>query len=267
MPEMQISMTSLHFLSPDCKSQSFDHKANGYARGEGAAVVILKPLAHAIRDNNVIRAVIRGTAINQDGKTPGTIFLISLVLASTPNVYPGITLPSAKAQQDLIELTYKNAGLDYNATGYFEAHGTGERPFHYDAGMFLELTTSKGTPAGDPLECSAIGATLGVSRTEDNPLIVGSVKTNVGHMEGASGLAGLIKAVYALEKGQIPPNLWFEKANPRIPMSKWGIKVHYQCSLTICDVDVTILDPYSTNTMAYNWSSPRQRQLIRLWWD
>ncbi|KAG9239333.1 hypothetical protein BJ875DRAFT_491623 [Amylocarpus encephaloides] len=188
MPEMQISMTSLHFLSPDCKSQAFDHKANGYARGEGAAVVILKPLALALRDDNVIRGVIRGTAINQDGKTPG------------------ITLPSAKAQEELIKLTYKNAGLDFAQTGYFEAHGTG-------------------TPAGDPLETSAIGATLGSSRAEDDPILIGSIKTNVGHMEGVSGLAGLIKATYALEKGLVPPNLWFEKANPKIPMDKWRLKV------------------------------------------
>ncbi|KAJ3957697.1 hypothetical protein N0V92_005716 [Colletotrichum tropicale] len=144
MPEMQLSMTALHFLSPDNKSQTFDHKANGYARGEGAAVVVLKPLHLALRDNNVIRGVIRGTGVNQDGHTP---------------------------------------------------------------------------------EASAIGATLGAARPPGKPLIVGSIKTNVGHMEGVSGLGGLIKAIYALEKGQIPPNLWFEKANPKIPMERWGIQV------------------------------------------
>ncbi|TQN73576.1 Highly reducing polyketide synthase alt5 [Colletotrichum shisoi] len=188
MPEMQLSMTALHFLSPDNKSQTFDHKANGYARGEGAAVVLIKPLHLALRDNNVIRGVIRGTGVNQDGHTPG------------------ITLPSAKAQEDLIRSVYKSAGLNFQDTTYFEAHGTG-------------------TAAGDPLEASAIGATLGAARPPGKPLIVGSIKTNVGHMEGVSGLGGLIKAIYALEKGQIPPNLWFEKANPKIPMEKWGIQV------------------------------------------
>ncbi|KAJ5788006.1 hypothetical protein N7457_002996 [Penicillium paradoxum] len=188
MPEMQTAMTSLHFLSPDSKSQSFDHKANGYSRGEGAAVVVIKPLADAIKDGNTIRAVIRATGVNQDGKTPG------------------ITLPSAQAQEDLIRSTYAAAGLPFDQTGYFEAHGTG-------------------TPSGDPLECAAIGATIGASRPKDSPLLVGSIKTNIGHMEGASGLAGLIKAVFALERGLIPPNLWFEKANPRIPLAKWGLDV------------------------------------------
>jgi 3-oxoacyl-(acyl-carrier-protein) synthase len=111
MPEMQIAMTSLHFLSPDSKCQAFDHKANGYSRGEGAAVITLKPLADAIRDNNVIRAVIRGTGVNQDGKTPG------------------ITLPSAEAQEELIRTTYQSAGLDFSETNYFEAHGTGMASF------------------------------------------------------------------------------------------------------------------------------------------
>ncbi|KAI3400337.1 hypothetical protein diail_3354 [Diaporthe ilicicola] len=188
MPEMQLGMTALHFLSPDNHSQTFDHKANGYARGEGAAVVVLKPLHAAMRDGNVIRGVIRGTGVNQDGHTPG------------------ITLPSAQAQEDLIRSTYRSAGLDFSETTYFEAHGTG-------------------TAAGDPLEAAAIGATLGVSRPPEQPLIVGSIKTNVGHMEGVSGLGGLIKVIYALERAEIPPNLWFERANPRIHMKKWGIEV------------------------------------------
>ena len=108
MPDIMVAMTALHFLSPDGKCQSFDKKANGYARGEGAACIILKPLDAALRDGDVVRAVIRGTAVNQDGKTPG------------------ITLPSIQAQEDLIRKAYRNAGLGLADTAYFEAHGTGK---------------------------------------------------------------------------------------------------------------------------------------------
>lgn len=183
-----ILLTALNFLSPDSKCQAFDQKANGYARGEGIASVILKPLDAALRDNDLIRGVIRGTAVNQDGKTPG------------------ITLPSMEAQVDLINSAYASAGLCLNDTAYFEAHGTG-------------------TSAGDYLETGALGMTFGKARQAGNPLLVGTVKTNIGHVEGASGLAGLIKAIYILEKGEIPGNLWFEKVNPRIPMEDWKIKV------------------------------------------
>ena len=138
----------------------------------------------------MIRGVIRGTAVNQDGKTPG------------------ITLPSRDAQVDLIKTAYAFAGLSMDETAYFEAHGTG-------------------TAAGDSLETGALATTFGKTRTTEDPLLVGTVKTNIGHVEGASGLAGLIKAIYILEKGQIPPNLWLEKANPRIPMEEWKIKVSY----------------------------------------
>lgn len=100
-------MTALHFLSPDSKCHTFDDRANGYARGEGIAAVILKPLDAALRDGDVVRAVIRGTAVNQDGKTPG------------------ITLPSVQAQEELIRAAYQSAGLSMADTGYFEAHGTG----------------------------------------------------------------------------------------------------------------------------------------------
>ena len=141
-----------------------------------------------MRDNDVIRAVIRGTALNQDGKTPG------------------ITLPSVQAQEQLIRTAYKNAGLEMSETAYFEAHGTG-------------------TPAGDPIETEALASTFGKTRTADNPLLVGSVKTNIGHLEGGSGLAGLIKSIYILEKGVIPPNLWFEEANPRILMDEWKMMI------------------------------------------
>ncbi|KAI4281992.1 MAG: hypothetical protein L6R38_003284 [Xanthoria sp. 2 TBL-2021] len=115
MPDIMNSMTQLHFLSPDGTSKSFDEKGNGYGRGEGASFVIVKPLDAALRDNDVIRAVIRNTGVNQDGNTPG------------------ITLPSTAAQEALIRQTYAGAGLPLNETSFFEAHGTG-------------------TPAGDPLE-------------------------------------------------------------------------------------------------------------------
>ncbi|RHZ54247.1 uncharacterized protein CDV56_107115 [Aspergillus thermomutatus] len=188
LPDIMSAMSALHFLSPDGKCQSFDYKANGYSRGEGAAVVILKPLHLELRDNDVIRAVIRGTAVNQDGNTPG------------------ITLASATAQEALIRETYANAGLDFKDTAYVEAHGTG-------------------TPAGDPVEAEALAATFGKSRSKDDPVFVGSIKTNIGHLEGGSGLAQVVKAVFALEKGQIPPSLWFERQNDRIRLEEWGLAI------------------------------------------
>jgi acyl transferase domain-containing protein len=189
-PEIHVGMSNMHFLSPDSICYSFDERANGYARGEGMAALILKPLQNALRDGDTIRAVIRGSASNQDGKTAG------------------ITLPSKESQASLIHSAYEQAGCDPALTGYFEAHGTG-------------------TAAGDPIEASAIGATLGKHRPagEDGKLYVGSIKTNIGHLEGASGLAGLIKAVMSLEKGVILPNLWFEKGNPAIDFDGWRIRV------------------------------------------
>lgn len=183
-----ITMTALNFLSPDGKCQSFDHKANGYARGERAASLILKPLEAALRDNDTIRALVRGSALNQDGKTPG------------------ITLPSMQAQSALIETAYQSAGINLADTSYFEAHGTG-------------------TPAGGPIEMGALASVFAKTRTAQNPLYVGSIKSNIGHLEGASGLAGMIKAIFAIEKGIIPANLWFDRANPRIPMAEWKVMV------------------------------------------
>ncbi|KFY82216.1 hypothetical protein V498_08637, partial [Pseudogymnoascus sp. VKM F-4517 (FW-2822)] len=189
-PEVHVGMSNMHFLSPDSTCFTFDERANGYARGEGMAALILKPLDAALRDGDTIRAVIRGTASNQDGKTAG------------------MTLPSKEAQAELIQTAYEAAGCDPAATGYFEAHGTG-------------------TAAGDPIEASAIGATLGKFRGpgEEGKLFVGSVKTNIGHLEGASGLAGLIKAVLSLERGVVLPNLWFENGNPAIDFEGWRIRV------------------------------------------
>ncbi|KAI1371682.1 putative polyketide synthase [Hypoxylon crocopeplum] len=178
-PEVFTWMTNINFLSPDSRCHSFDHRANGYARGEGVGVMIIKRLSDALRDGNTIRAVIRATGSNEDGRTPG------------------ITQPSSAAQEQLIKNTYRKAGLSMSHTRYFEAHGTG-------------------TPIGDPREAQAIGAAFREYRSKQDPVFVGAIKSNIGHLEGASGLAGVIKTVLALEKGVIPPNTNFERLNPKI---------------------------------------------------
>ncbi|KAG6353662.1 hypothetical protein INS49_005370 [Diaporthe citri] len=178
-PEPYVWMSNLNFLSPDSKCYSFDKRANGYARGEGIAVIVLKRVEDAVRDGNRVRAVIRATGSNEDGRTPG------------------ITQPSSRAQEQLIRNTYQKARLSMAHTRFFEAHGTG-------------------TPIGDPREALAIGRAFRHHRTGDDPLYVGALKSNIGHLEGASGLAGVIKAVLVLEKGLIPPNANFEKLNSKI---------------------------------------------------
>jgi acyl transferase domain-containing protein len=193
-PSTMLPMTSLNFLSPDGKCFTFDERANGYGRGEGIGAVILKPLEAALRDGDTIRAVIRGSGVNQDGRTPG------------------ITMPSQEAQAMNIRAVYKAAGLSYNQTAYFEAHGTG-------------------TQAGDPKELGAISETFAETRDADNSMYVGSIKTNIGHLEGCAGIAGLIKGILVLENGVIPPNLNFEKVNPQIDLKGWKIKAN---STLIC---------------------------------
>lgn len=142
----------------------------------------------AIKNNDVIRGVIRNTAVNQDGNTPG------------------ITLPSTVAQEALIRKVYREAGLNLADTAYVEAHGTG-------------------TPAGDPVEAAALAATFGKARAQGDPLYIGSIKSNIGHLEGGSGLAQIVKAILMLERGEIPPSIWYEKPNPRIPMEDWNLAV------------------------------------------
>ncbi|KAF5027261.1 hypothetical protein F66182_634 [Fusarium sp. NRRL 66182] len=187
-PNTMMPMTALNFLSPDGKCFTFDARANGYGRGEGIGVVVLKRLSDALRDNDTIRAVIRATKVNQDGHTTG------------------ITLPSKEAQVANISGIYESAGLDFSQTAYVECHGTG-------------------TKAGDWRELKAISESLGSVRTVDNPIVVGSVKPNIGHLEGAAGVAGLIKGVLTLEHGKIPPNINFETANPDIDFENWKVKV------------------------------------------
>ncbi|KAH8815396.1 iterative type I polyketide synthase [Xylogone sp. PMI_703] len=180
------SMGHHGFLSPDGRCYSFDYRANGYARGEGVGTVIVKRLSDAVRDGDTIRAVVRGTGVNQDGRTAG------------------ISLPSSQAQEALMRKVYQNAGLGFEDTHMVEAHGTG-------------------TAAGDPLEASAIARTF-ASRRKDIPLYIGAVKSSIGHLEGGAGIAGIIKSTLILENGIIPPNNNFEKPNPKIPVEKWNIR-------------------------------------------
>ncbi|KAL7656160.1 hypothetical protein ACMYSQ_005275 [Aspergillus niger] len=188
-PEMTIGLDNLGLLSRDSHSYSFDKRANGYARGEGVGAVVIKRLDDAIADGDSVRAVIRSSSSNQDGRTPG------------------ILQPSKDAQVRLVRDTYQKAGLDMGVTRYFEAHGTG-------------------TPIGDPIEARAIGTAFRSYRSEQAPLYVGSVKSNIGHLEGASGIAGFIKAVLVLEKGVIPPNSNnLQHTNPQIDEDYLRLKI------------------------------------------
>ncbi|MDH6120729.1 acyl transferase domain-containing protein/acyl carrier protein [Kitasatospora sp. GAS204A] len=177
-------------LSPDGRCKSFDARANGFVRGEGCGVIALKRLDHALRDGDRIHGVIRGSAINQDGRSSG------------------FTAPNVLAQIDLLESALADAGLTPADLGLIEAHGTG-------------------TSLGDPIEMDAIIAALG-RRNEGAKLHVGSVKANLGHLEGAAGIAGVIKALLCLRKGVVPPLVHFETLNPRIDLDGTGISVSGQ---------------------------------------
>lgn len=148
----------------------------------------MKPLAAALRDGDHVHAVLRETGVNQDGRTPT------------------ITSPSMQAQVKLIQDVYRRAGLDPADTGYIEAHMTG-------------------TPTGDPIEAEALALTFGKGRSVDDPVLVGSVKPNIGHTEAVSGLAAIIKTVFVLQQGLIPPNANYETPNPKIPLKDWRLQV------------------------------------------
>lgn len=169
-PNTAIAESKSGFLSPDGRCKAFDESADGYARGEGGAVVVIKPLERARRDGDRIYAQILGTAVSQDGHTDG------------------ITVPSVTAQQAAITTALRRAGVQPADVGYVEAHGTG-------------------TPVGDPVEMRALANALAHDRPSDEPLLIGSVKTNIGHLEAGAGVAGLIKAALVLEHGYIPASL------------------------------------------------------------
>ncbi|MGI9628139.1 MAG: type I polyketide synthase, partial [Longimicrobiales bacterium] len=187
-PLSTVFCCKIKALSADSRCKTFDASADGYARGEGCGVVVLKRLSHALEDGDNIRAVIRGTAINHDGPASG------------------LTVPNRRAQQRVIEAALANGRVDPLDVSYVEAHGTG-------------------TSLGDPIEIGALGDALGKDRPAHHPLQVGAVKTNFGHLEAAAGIAGLIKTVLSLEHGQIPPHLHFKEPSPEIDWDTYPISV------------------------------------------
>ncbi|MER5432230.1 type I polyketide synthase [Streptomyces sp. NPDC002588] len=175
-------------LSPQGRCFTFDARANGYVRGEGGALVVLKTLSDALADGDEIHSLILGGAVNNDGGDSR------------------LTVPSAVAQRQVIEQAHRQAGVDASDVQYVELHGTGTR-------------------VGDPVEARALGAALGEHRSARHPLLVGSAKTNIGHLEGAAGIAGLLKVVLSIRHRQLPPSLHFEQPNPDIPLSELRLRV------------------------------------------
>ena len=187
-PETFINFCQAGMLAADGHCKTFDASADGYARGEGGGVVVLKRLSDAQRDGDCVLALIHGSAVNQDGPSGG------------------LTVPNGPAQTKVIRRALEAGGIEPSRVGYVEAHGTG-------------------TSLGDPIELRALGSAYGVARDPSHPLLVGSVKTNFGHLESAAGIAGLIKVVLMLQHGQIPPHLHLKQPNPHIPWSELPIRV------------------------------------------
>jgi acyl transferase domain-containing protein/NADPH:quinone reductase-like Zn-dependent oxidoreductase/NAD(P)-dependent dehydrogenase (short-subunit alcohol dehydrogenase family)/SAM-dependent methyltransferase/acyl carrier protein len=187
-----IGFSQASMLSPEGRCKAFDASANGFVRGEGAGVVLLKRLSQAVKDGDPIHGVIIGTALNQDGHTNG------------------ISLPSSEAQARLVRDACVDAGVDPSQIGFVEAHGTG-------------------TAVGDPIEAHALAEALCQDRSPEAPLLIGSVKTNLGHLETAAGVAGLVKALLVLKHGHIPASLHFETPNPNIDFV--GLKLRVPTTL------------------------------------
>ena len=198
MPDFYVAFSQLGVLSPDGRCKTFDRRANGYVRGEGAGMVVLKPLGAAVRDGDLIFGVIRATALNQDGHTDG------------------MTVPSQDAQESLLRTACRRAKIDPSAISYVEAHGTG-------------------TPVGDPIEANALAAVLCERRNADRPCVIGSVKTNIGHLEAGAGIASLIKVALSLHHRKIPAHLNFENPNPQIDLEQLKLRIPLQTEDWDCD--------------------------------
>ena len=187
-PEVTVNFCRAGMLAADGRCKTFDAAADGYVRSEGCGAVVLKRLSHAQRDGDRILAVVRGSAVNQDGRSSG------------------LTAPNGPAQEAVIRAALEDAGVRPEQIGYVEAHGTG-------------------TSLGDPIELQALGRVFGEAFTPERPLLVGSVKTNVGHLEAAAGVAGLLKVIQSLRHGSIPAHLHLQEPNPHVAWSALPLAV------------------------------------------
>ena len=188
MPDASIVFSKASMLSPSGQCFAFDARANGYVRGEGAGMLLIKPLSKAQEDGDRIYALIRAAVVNQDGNTSS------------------MTVPGEDTQAEMLRIAYRQADMTPSRVCYMEAHGTG-------------------TPVGDPIETRALGKVLCEGRPDGETCIIGSVKSNIGHLESGSGVAGLIKAALVLKKGIVPPNLNYETPNPNIPFEDLKLRV------------------------------------------
>lgn len=192
-PNVTVNFSKAGFMAPDGRCKAFDARANGYVRSEGCGVVVLKPLSRAQADGDTIYALIRGSAVNQDGRSNG------------------LTAPNPQAQESVLQEAYRRAGVAPSTVQYVEAHGTG-------------------TLLGDPIEARALSAILSKGRAADDRCRIGSVKTNIGHLESAAGIAGLIKVALCLQQRTLPPSLHFEQPNPHIPFDELQLQVQTSLS-------------------------------------
>jgi len=190
-PHFTVVASRMRMMAADGRCKAFDSRADGFVRSEGCGAVVLKRLSDALADGDPVLAVIRGSAINQDGHTNG------------------LTAPNGLSQQAVIRQALENAGVKPEQISYVETHGTG-------------------TPLGDPIEVEALGAVLGDQRLDGLPCVLGSVKSNLGHLEGAAGVTGLIKAVLALQHRTIPANLHFQQLNPHISLAGTRLQIAAQ---------------------------------------
>jgi acyl transferase domain-containing protein/NADPH:quinone reductase-like Zn-dependent oxidoreductase/acyl carrier protein len=188
-PHITIAYSQSKMMAPDGRCKFGDARANGYVRSEGAALLVLKPLSAALADKDKIYALIRGSAVNNDGRSSGFL-----------------TTPGGAGQEELLRKAYQAAGISPGRVQYVEAHGTG-------------------TAAGDPVEIGALGAVLAADRPADRPCLIGSIKTNIGHTESVAGLAGLMKVVLSLQHRQIPASLHLQEPNPAVAWDALPVKI------------------------------------------
>ncbi len=220
LPESMVNACKMGMLAPDGVCKTFDAAADGFVLGEGCGVVVLKRLSEALADQDTIFAIIRGSAVNQDGRSNG------------------ITAPNKQAQAAVIRQALANAGVAPERVSYVEAHGSG-------------------TSLGDPIEIEALMQVLGEDRSEEQPLLVGAVKTNIGHLAGAAGIAGLIKTVLALRHQQIPPHVNVKERNPHIAWKK--LPVELPARLTPWPAEK---QPHIAGVSSFGWSGTNAHVIL-----